>query len=398
MGPDQSKSATEVTNQAGQIESERLATVQPASSTSPEAGYSETDGFDVTALDVVILLAAFFAIAARLNAQPSNSLAPAAVLSATGCGLLITALRKRHTFRRPGLLEAALGGLILAFFQFIAAISYPSVITTLGLDEGQRLGFIATWSLIALFSIIFAMIGAALGHLAFAPLRPLPGRHEVLPSAPPASPSPPERSFVNYLIAVLLLGLAPTLAGYIFAAGFDYMLSFYQLTPGPFPTLRLLSTLLPWQIPIHIDLSGSSQNLIVLLLWRIPVFVGNPALFDLQAIEPLVLNGAAVSLLLLITPGRQNSPFEQARSLNWKVYFALAVALGLFLVLPADLWLLGGLHGLLRVPRLDVIVPISTLHILDPLTFILNLLTGPLVCMVVGVLLRWGYQKRTNST
>jgi hypothetical protein len=394
MGPDQSKSATEVTNQADQIESEKLAAVQSASSTSPVSGYSETDSFDVTALDVVILLAAFFAIAARLNAQPSNSLTPAAVLSATGCGLLITALRKRHTFQRPGLLEAALGGLILAFFQFIAAITYPGVITTLGLDVGQRLGFIATWSLIAVISIIFAMVGAVLGHLAFAPLRPLPTRS----GAPPASPSQPARTFVNYLIAVLLLGLAPTLAGYIFAAGFDYMLSFYQLTSGPFPTLRLLSTLLPWQIPIHIDLSGSSQSFIVLLLWRIPVFVGNPALFDLQALEPLVFNSAAVSLLLLTTHGRQNSPFEQARSLNWKVYLALAVALGLFLVLPADLWLLGGLHGLLQVPRFDVIVPISTLHVLDVLTFTLNLLTGPLVCVVVAVLLRWWYRKRTSST
>ena len=394
MGPEQSKSATEATNQAGQIESEKTA-VQP---TSPETGDSETSGVDVTALDVVILLAAFFAIAARLNAQPSNSLTPAAVLSATGCGLLITALRKRYTFQRPGLLEAALGGLILAFFQFIAAISYPGVITTLGLDVGQRLGFIATWSLIAVFSIIFAMGGAALGHLAFAPLRPLPIRPGVLPPSPPASPSSPGRSFVNYLIAVLMLGLAPTLAGYIFAAGFDYILSFYQLTPGPFPTLRLLSALLPWQVPIHIDLSGSNQSLIVLLLWRIPVFVGNPALFDLQALEPIVLNGAAVSLLLLITHGRQSSPFEQARSLNWEVYLALVVALGLFLVLPADLWLLGGLHGLLQVPRLDIIVPISTLHVLDPLTFTLNLLTGPLVCVIVGVLMRWWYLKRTSST
>ena len=387
MGPDQSESATQA-NQS----------VQPASSTPAVSEYSETSSFDVTALDVVILLAAFFAITARLNAQPSNSLTPAAVLSATGCGLLITALRKRHTFQRPGLLEAALGGLILAFFQFIAAITYPNVITILGLDEGQRLGFIATWGLIAVFSIIFAMVGAALGHLAFAPLRPLPTRPGAPPSSSPAAPSPPVRSFVNYLIAVLLLGLAPTLAGFIFTAGFDYMLSFYQLTPGPFPTLRLLSTLLPWQVPIHIDLSGSNQSSIVLLLWRIPVFVGNPALFDLQALEPLVFGGAAVSLLLLTTHGRQIDPFEQVRSLNWQTYLVLTSALGLFLVLPADLWLLGGLHGLLQVPRLDVIVPISTLHILDPLTFTLNLITGPLVCLAIGALLRQWYRGRTSST
>jgi hypothetical protein len=397
MGPEQSKSATEATNQAGQIEREKTAAVQPTSSTPAASEYSETNGFDMMALDVVILLAAFFAITARLNAQPSNSLTPAAVLSATGCGLLITALRKRHTFQRPGLLEAALGGLILAFFQFIAAITYPNVITTLGLDEGQRLGFIGTWGLIAVFSIIFAMVGAALGHLAFAPLRPLPTRPGAPPSSSPAAPSPPVRSFVNYLIAVLLLGLAPTLAGFIFSAGFDYMLSFYQLTPGPFPTLRLLSTLLPWQVPIHIDLSGSNQSSLVLLLWRIPVFVGNPALFDLQALEPLVFGGAAVSLLLLTTHGRQIDPFEQVRSLSWKTYLVLASALGLFLVLPADLWLLDGLHGLLQVPRFDVIVPISTLHILDPLTFTLNLITGPLVCLTIGVLLRQWYRGRTSS-
>jgi hypothetical protein len=397
MGPDQSESATETTKQAGQIEREKTAAVQPVSSTPAASEYSETSGFDVMALDFVILLAAFFAIAARLNAQPSNSLTPAAVVSATGCGLLITALRKRHTFQRPGLLEAGLGGLILAFFQFIAAITYPNVIITLGLDEGQRLGFIATWGLIAVFSIIFAVVGAALGHLAFAPLRPLPTRPGAPPSSSPAAPSPPARSFLNYLIAVLLLGLAPTLAGFIFSAGFDYMLSFYQLTPGPFPTLRLLSTLLPWQVPIHIDLSGSNQSSIVLLLWRIPVFVGNPALFDLQALEPLVFGGATVSLLLLTTHGRQSDPFEKVGSLNWKTYLALAGALGLFLVLPADLWLLGGLHGLLQVPRLDVIVPISTLHILDPLTFTLNLITGPLVCLAIGALLRQWYRGRTSS-
>jgi len=398
MGPEQSKSATEATNQAGQIEGGRTAAGQPASATPADSDYSETSGFDVMELDVVILLAAFFAITSRLNAQPSNSLTPAAVISATGCGLLITALRKRHTFQRPGLLEAALGGLILAFFQFIAAVTYPHVVTTLGLDEGQRLGFIATWGLIAVFSIIFAMVGAVLGHLAFAPLRTLPARRGALPSSSPASPSPPARSFVNYLIAVLLLGLAPTLAGFIFSAGFDYMLGFYQLTPGPFPTLHLLSTLLPWQVPIHIDLSGSNQSFIALLLWRIPVFVGNPALFDLQALEPLVFNGAAVSLLLLTTHGRQSDPFEQVHSLNWQTYLALAASLGLFLVLPADLWLLGGLHGLLQVPRLDVIVPISTLYILDPLTFTLNLITGPLVCLAIGALLRQWYRRRARST
>src|SRR5258708_23633510 len=345
MGPDQAESATEKTNQAGQIEREKTAAVQPTSSTRDASEYSETSGFDVMALDVVILLAAFFASTGRLNSQPSNSLTPAAILSATGCGLLITALRKRHTFQRPGLLEAGLGGLILAFFQFIAAITYPNVIITLGLEEGQRLGFIATWGLIAVFSIIFAVVGAALGHLAFGSFRPLPTRLEAPLSSSPAARAPPARSFINYLIAVLLLGLAPPLAGFIFSAGFDYMLSFYQLTPGPFPTLRLLSTLLPWQVPIHIDLSGSNQSSIVLLLWRIPVFVGNPALFDLQALEPLVFGGASVSLLLLPTHGRQRHPFEQVCSFNWKTHLPLPGAPCPFPRFPAPLCLPAGWPG-----------------------------------------------------
>src|SRR5258708_462357 len=144
MVPDQSESATETTNQAGQIEREKTAAVQPTSSTPAVSEYSETSGFDVMALDVVILLAAFFAITTRLNAQPSNSLTPAAVLSATGCGLLITALRKRHTFQRPGLLEAGLGGLILALFLLLTAIKYSNVLISTGPAESQPLWLIAT--------------------------------------------------------------------------------------------------------------------------------------------------------------------------------------------------------------------------------------------------------------
>src|SRR5437764_9622646 len=66
---------------------------------------------DWLALGVVIIIAASFALGARLNPQPSTSLAPAAVLSATGCGLLVTAIRKLRTIARPGLFEAALAGL-----------------------------------------------------------------------------------------------------------------------------------------------------------------------------------------------------------------------------------------------------------------------------------------------
>src|SRR5205085_1906196 len=132
--------------------------------------------FDWPALGVVLLIAALFAIVARFNAQPATSLVPAAVLSASGCGLLVTALRKLRTVRRPGLLEAAIGGFFVALFQFVAAMTYPGVVDTLGTDPIQRQPFLITWGLIACFSIIFSIAGAALGHLAFAPPRPLPAK------------------------------------------------------------------------------------------------------------------------------------------------------------------------------------------------------------------------------
>src|SRR5438128_2447083 len=130
-------------------------------------------GFDWPAIGIVLLIAALFAIAARFNPQPATSLVPAAVLSASGCGLLVTALRKLRTVQRSGLLEAGLGGLFLGIFQFLAAITYPGVFTFLGTDPVQRQDFLTTWGLIVCFSIVFSMVGAVLGHLAFAPPRPL---------------------------------------------------------------------------------------------------------------------------------------------------------------------------------------------------------------------------------
>ena len=200
----------------------------------------------------------------------------------------------------------------------------------------------------------------------------------------------PLHSFVNYLITVLLLGLAPTLVGFVFSAAFDYMLGIYQFTPGPYPTSRLLSAMLAWQIPIylHLDSSSSSLGSIVLLLWRIPAFVGNPTAFDVQALEPLVFNGAALGLLLLTMHGWNAGKSDQGLPLSWLTYLVLEIALGLFLVLPADLWMLGGLQGLLQVPRFDIVVPIPTLVILDQRAFALNLITGPVVCLAIGLLLR----------
>src|SRR5260370_5482919 len=140
--------------------------------------------FNWLALGVALLIAGLFAVAGRVSPQPATSLVPVAVLSATGCGLLITALRKLHTSQRPGLFEAGIGGLFLALFHFIAAISYPTVIYTLTQASDQRTGFFSTWGLIGICSIVFSIIGATLGHLAFAPLRPLPIKQLAAQAAP----------------------------------------------------------------------------------------------------------------------------------------------------------------------------------------------------------------------
>jgi hypothetical protein len=453
QGQDQSK----VTIDATEKSTDEAETVQPAKpvfAPTPAPGAREFDWF---AIGVVILIAALFALAARLSPQPATSLTPAAVLSATGCGLLVTALRKLHTSSRPGLFEAALGGLFLALFQFIAAITYPNVVYALGLAYDERLGFFTTWALIAVFSIIFSMVGASLGHLAFAPLRPLPAATKTHTRQPlPAKASPearestaaakedvragdvtedagkesanesnhseieeqdiqpapvPElvhpvsaqRSLVSYLISVLLLGLAPTLVGYVFSAAFDYMLQANLFFPGPYPTLRLLSTMLPWQIPIPFSIGSSDPGSLTFLLWqlwRIPLFLGNPGMFDLQALEPYVFNGAALGLLLL-TMRDQNTRGNPASdtssrfvSLGWPTYLLLEIVLGILLVLPADLWIVRGLQGLLQGQIFAV--QIRTLYILDQLTFMLNLVTGPLVCVGIGILLRLLRRKQAN--
>jgi hypothetical protein len=173
--------------------------------------------------------------------------------------------------------------------------------------------------------------------------------------------------------------------------------------PGPYPTLRLLSTMLPWQIPIPFSISSSDPGSLTFLLWqvwRIPLFLGNPGMFDLQALEPYVFNGAALALLLLTmrdqsTRGnRASDTSSRFVSLGWPTYLLLEIVLGILLVLPADLWIVRGLQGLLQ----DQIfaVQIRTLYILDQLTFMLNLVTGPLVCVGIGILLRLLRRKQAN--
>ncbi len=390
----------------------------PATTTIP--ANQRTVRFDWPTVGVVVIIAAIFAALAHLNAQPAASLVPAAVLSATGCGLLITGLRKFRTFKGAGLFEAALGGLLLALFQFISALSFPGVTGGLTSDLASRPGFFTTWVLVAVFATLFSTIGAALGHLAFAPLRPLPvraskkrsinvsdeeeegefeqaddsselsvevdkqdGGDEVAPTevAEPAEAEvQPARSTVSYIISIALLGLAPFLAGYVFAAAFDVAINLNRYDPGPFPTLRLLSALLPWQVPLpSIDL----QSLNLTLAWRIPFLPGNPAMFDMQAIEPFMLNAAGLACTLLALFRLEQRQGQTALKSARRNVLLLEALLGLMLALPADLWITFGLHGLLQLPSIAVLL--RTLQLLNPLTFTLNLVTAPLLCMVVGI-------------
>src|SRR5579863_1869916 len=435
-----------VTSTTGEVEDTTPVEQIPTPSTNPGAPAVQqatrvTVRFDWFAVGVIVIIAAIFAAATHLYQQPASSLVPAAVLSATGCGLLITGLRKLRTFKGVGLLEAALGGLLLALFQFIAALSFPGVTQALGVDQVSGPGFFTTWGLVAALAMLFSVIGATLGHLAFAPLRPLPARAGNIPAQPGAASAsdedemvneqaedvlaqpnmesesvergeltpadveeqeeltsadrekavgyPPARTSLSYLISILLLGLAPFIVGYVFAAAFDVALGLNRYDPGPFPTLRLLSTLLPWQVPFSINL----QSLNLSLVWRIPLFFGNPSIFDVQAIEPFVLNAAGLVCALMATFGAETRAAQVPSRLSWRTLLLLEALLGLALVLPADLWIAFGLHGLLQITGIAVLL--RTLQLLNPLTFTLNLITAPLVCMIVGAAI---FRMRRNNT
>ncbi len=426
---DQQKPITQPNDQideAALLRAKTVATTKPVSLSS-----SSHRGFDWLTLGVVILIAAFFAFTARLNAQPATSFVPVAVLSATGCGLLVTALRKLHIQKGTGLFVAALGGFFVALFQFIVALTYPGVFSTLILGGPLQQAFLLTWGLIIGFSVLFSAVGAVLGHLAFAPLRPLPPakpsqhasiepvedeeENDTLPGEQSADhidvqedrengisdsedeqntgeideqqttlpdeedmlaidSLQPARSAFNYLVTILLLGLAPIVIGFVFSAAFDFTLGLDRVIPGPYPTLRLLSALLPWQIPVPINVSGPIGGIITFsLLWRIPLFLGNPTPFDLQALEAFAFNGAALALLLLTM--HYSSTTRPSSPPRWWTYLSLEAVFGLVLVLPADL----------------------TLSILNPLTFALNLITGPLVCIAIAVVLRRLLNRRART-
>lgn len=339
-------------------------------------------GIDWLALGIIFLVAIIFSSAGRLYAQPTTSLVPAAVLSASGCGMLITALKKLRRGSGVGLAEAALAGFLVAFLQFLVALSYPDVVPSLGNEQLAGPGFFSTWGLIAFFSALFSIVGATLGHLAFAPLRPLP---EGTGRTRPQKAAPAQRTATSYAISVLLLGFIPMLVGFVFSAAFDFALSHNGYAPGPFPTLRLLSALLPWQIPDPIGSQGANTVAFTLtLLWRIPLFFGNPTPFDAQALEPLIFNAAGLAFLLMasIKLERGHKAFS-ARQLRSRL-LPLESLLGLALVLPADLWMMQGLQGVFQFHNTPI--PLGILRLLDPLTFALNLVTGPLLCAAIGLL------------
>ena len=99
------------------------------------------------------------------------------------------------------------------------------------------------------------------------------------------------------------------------------------------------------------------------------------------------LIGISALALLLLTMREGNSiTTKLSPSLRWPAYLLLEIILGLALVLPADLWIVRGLQGLLRDSI--IAIPIRTLHILDLTTFVLNLLTGPLLCLTIGIIMR----------
>ncbi|MGH2482776.1 MAG: hypothetical protein ACRDHW_24265, partial [Ktedonobacteraceae bacterium] len=133
-------------------------------------------GFDWLAVGIALFITAFFALTARFNSQPAPSFVPAAVLSATGCGLLVTALRKLRGRAGVGLWEAGVAGFFLALFQFAVVFTYPGIFSFVTTIPIYRTPFLLTWGLIGLFAVVLSSAGAALGHLAFAPLRPLPAR------------------------------------------------------------------------------------------------------------------------------------------------------------------------------------------------------------------------------
>lgn len=203
------------------------------------------------------------------------------------------------------------------------------------------------------------------------------------------------RPLLNYAITVLLLGLLPMMAGYVFAASYDFLMNAINvnsISPAFYPTLSLLSGLLPWRLAAPIGLSNPNKSFIVFtLLWRIPdSALGNPNLLDVQALETLVFNATGLALLLIAIKRKE----ADGKSWSWGTVLLLEALFGLMLILPADLWLLRGLEGVLQIQQLLAQLP--TLQLLNPALFILNLLTGILFCVIVSLIVKRQYQLWTT--
>lgn len=446
--------------QSAQIEiDEENATPQAeTASASQEAAQVRQGRLDWPALIAALAVAAFFALTARFNNLPAPSYIPAAVFSATGCGLLVTAVHKLRQRAGAGLLEAGLGGFGMALLQFAVAFTYPGVFSTITTAPDYARAFLLTWGLIALFALILSLAGATIGHLTFSPPRPLPARaqkqrepdeedeeeeeeedeadsatraraeneSEALPAEDEGEAeeedgnedeeedeeseeieeededevagAQPRRSWPNYVITVLLLGLLPMMAGYVFAATYDFVLNLVNvnaISPGLYPTLSLLTGLLPWKLAASISMSNSNEAFIAFtLLWRIPDSpLVNLNLFDVQTLESMVFTATGLALLL-ITRYKSDTPGGQRQSAPLSLFLLLQTLLGLIIILPANLWLLRGLEGILQFQTLLAQLP--TIQLLNPLLFTLNLLTGMLFCIIVGLIVRRQYQLWTR--
>src|SRR5258708_21507988 len=112
--PDQAKSTTESSDSVDEVQFSESQTVSITKADPLSPPSRQVSGFDWAALGISILIAAFFSLTARLDAQPATSFVPVAVLSATGCDFLVTRLPTLPTSKAAGLLEPGLGGLFIA--------------------------------------------------------------------------------------------------------------------------------------------------------------------------------------------------------------------------------------------------------------------------------------------
>src|SRR5260370_1454679 len=115
MGSDQTDMPTEAAEQVDQAQLDATEHVQPTSpsSASLSASAVRAGSFDLLAFGILIFIAASFAFTARLNAQPPNSLVPAAVAGATGLGLHAPSAPQAPTTKNPGVVTIGPAGICL---------------------------------------------------------------------------------------------------------------------------------------------------------------------------------------------------------------------------------------------------------------------------------------------